>query len=74
MAHSSRSADPAQGVWRKSTYSANGACVEVAFVGGRIALRDSKDRRGPVLSFTVSEWAAFLSGVRDGQFDFPVLT
>jgi hypothetical protein len=56
-------------VWRKSTYSVQTDCVEVAFHGGHVALRDSKDRQGPVLVFTPSEWAAFLGGVRDGEFD-----
>jgi hypothetical protein len=55
--------------WRKSTYSNTSACVEVAFLGDQVAVRDSKDRNGPVLVFTAREWTAFLSGVRDGQFD-----
>ncbi|WP_426509075.1 DUF397 domain-containing protein [Dactylosporangium sp. McL0621] len=57
--------------WRKSTrsgpYSDN--CVEVAFVGGAVALRDSKDKTGPVLLFTPEEWLAFVGGTRDGEFD-----
>ena len=55
--------------WRKSTYSAANGCVEVAFLGERIAVRDSKDRLGPVLWFTAAEWDAFLGGARDGEFD-----
>lgn len=59
--------DPA---WRKSTFSDNHDCVEVADLpeGGRL-VRDSKDPASPVLAFTPSEWAAFLSGVRAGEFD-----
>ena len=57
--------------WRKSTrsgpYSDN--CVEVAFVGGAIALRDSKNRAGAVLLFTPEEWLAFVDGAKDGEFD-----
>lgn len=57
--------------WRKSTrsgpYSDN--CVEVAFVGGAVALRDSKDKTGPVLLFTPEEWLAFVGGTKDGEFD-----
>jgi hypothetical protein len=42
----------------------------VAVVGDRIAVRDSKQRGGgPVLEFTATEWAAFLAGVRGGEFD-----
>lgn len=57
--------------WFKSSFSANGeACVEVQFTpGGEVAVRDTKDRGGPLLMFTSTEWTAFLAGVRDGQFD-----
>lgn len=36
---------------------------------GIIAVRDSKDRGGPVLTFTPTEWDAFTAGVRGGEFD-----
>ena len=55
--------------WRKSSWSYNNGCVEVAFVEGHVAVRDSKDRTGPVLVFTAHEWQAFLHGVRAGEFD-----
>ncbi len=58
-------------VWRTSSKSSSqGQCVEVANLpdGGR-AVRDSKDRSGPVLTFTAKEWAAFVGGAKDGEFD-----
>lgn len=56
--------------WRKSTRSGdNGACVEVRRVGDTIQVRDTKDQTGPVLSFTLDEWAAFTGGTKDGEFD-----
>jgi Domain of unknown function (DUF397) len=57
--------------WRKSGRSiGNGQCVEAARMSdGRLALRDSKDKSGPVLLFSETEWRAFLGGVRDGDFD-----
>ncbi|WP_239377608.1 MULTISPECIES: DUF397 domain-containing protein [unclassified Frankia] len=56
--------------WRKSSYSATQTnCVEVARTSEIIAVRDSKDPTGPVLVFTPSEWAAFVAGVSDGEFD-----
>ena len=62
--------DQARVEWRKSTLSTTNGCVEVAVVGDRIAVRDSKQRGGgPVLEFTATEWAAFLAGVRGGEFD-----
>jgi hypothetical protein len=58
-------------VWRKASKSGqNGQCVEVAFLDGeRIAVRDSKDPGGPVLSFTAAEWDAFVDGAKGGEFD-----
>ncbi|WP_436761288.1 DUF397 domain-containing protein [Streptosporangium sp. V21-05] len=50
--------------------SNGGNCVEVAGLsGGRAAVRDSKDPSGPALVFTRGEWAAFVGGVRNGEFD-----
>jgi hypothetical protein len=47
----------------------NGNCVEVAFLGGEVAVRDSKDKDGPVLLFSRPEWKAFLDGAHEGRFD-----
>jgi hypothetical protein len=55
--------------WRKSSLSGTNACVEIAFVDGNVAVRDSKDRDGPVLVFTPLEWEAFVGGVRNGELD-----
>ena len=57
--------------WRKSSYSGVNGCVEVAVGRDRVAVRDSKDRGGPILLFTSDEWEAFLAGARDGEFDPP---
>lgn len=56
--------------WRRSSRCGNNACVEVAEVDGRILVRDSKNPDGPVLSFTVAEWRAFVDGVGVGEFRF----
>ncbi|MEJ3742302.1 DUF397 domain-containing protein [Actinomycetes bacterium KLBMP 9797] len=57
--------------WRKSSRSGPNCdnCVEVAFVGGAIAVRDSKNPTGPALLFTTDEWDAFVGGTKDGEFD-----
>jgi hypothetical protein len=58
------------GSYRKSSFSGGGGCVEVRRLpDGRIALRDTKDRRLPPHHFTPTEWDAFLAGVRAGEFD-----
>jgi len=55
--------------WRTSSYSgANGSCVEVAgLADGRWAVRDTKDRTRPALTFTPDAWSTFLDAVRDGS-------
>lgn len=55
--------------WHKSSLSGSGDCVEVRMESGTILVRDTKDREGPVLRFSSSEWGAFLGGVRKNEFD-----
>jgi hypothetical protein len=57
--------------WQTSTFSGqNGACVEVARnLPGLVAVRDSKDRGGPVLAIDPEEWRSFTNGMKAGQFD-----
>lgn len=66
-----RRVDLNNAVWRKSSRSGpwTDNCVEVAFVDGAIAVRDSKNPTGSVLVFTPSEWEAFVDGAKDGEFD-----
>ncbi|PWR05362.1 DUF397 domain-containing protein [Micromonospora acroterricola] len=58
--------------WRTSTRSQTSNCVEVAPLGTgptAVALRDSKDRSGPVLLFNRAGWLGFIGGAKKGQFD-----
>ncbi|HEY0700902.1 MAG TPA: DUF397 domain-containing protein [Micromonospora sp.] len=58
--------------WRTSSRSQTSNCVEVAPLGAGgapVALRDSKDRSGPVLLFERSRWLDFIAGTKDGEFD-----
>lgn len=57
--------------WIKARKSAGngGNCVELRRCDDVIEVRDSKDRRGPVLRFTSAELDAFLDGARHGEFD-----
>jgi hypothetical protein len=58
--------------WTRSTRSGHaGNCVETAQIGGRVAVRDSKDPAGPGLSFSYDAWRSFVAGVRAGVFDLP---
>jgi len=66
-----RSTGSAGPIWTKSSLSmGNGNCVEVAGLSGDlIRVRDSKKPGGAMLGFTPAEWDAFVSGVRNGEFD-----
>jgi hypothetical protein len=61
--------EPTGAAWHKSTASSSGECAEVAFADGSVLMRHSQYPSGPVLAFSYSEWAAFLAGVRNGEFD-----
>ncbi|WP_422774011.1 DUF397 domain-containing protein [Plantactinospora sp. WMMC1484] len=55
--------------WRKSTRSGTngGECVEVAEnLPAVVAVRDSKDPAGPVLTFELAAWRAFVNLARQG--------
>jgi hypothetical protein len=59
--------------WRKSSASTGTGndCVEVAFVNGTVLVRHSHNHSGAVLTFTHSEWRAFLAGTHNGEFEVP---
>jgi Domain of unknown function (DUF397) len=63
----------AAAAWFKSSYSGpdGNECIEIAHLPIRILVRDSKTPAGPVLAFGRTAFAAFLDGVRDGEFDQP---
>jgi Domain of unknown function (DUF397) len=56
--------------WRKSSYSGDtgGQCIEVSAADSVVAVRDSKDPDGPALAFTHEAHAAFIKGVKVGEF------
>ena len=57
--------------WKKSSRSGSNGCVEVAFIQDQVAVRDSKDRQGPVLLFSRGEWTSFLTAAAEGEFEYP---
>jgi Domain of unknown function (DUF397) len=58
--------------WRKSTFSGQWNCVEVAMLDtGEVGVRHSVHPSGPALVFTPAEWSAFVAGVVNGEFDLP---
>ena len=70
MSHKPEPTDLARAQWRKSVRSNGGDnCVEVAFLGDGVAVRDSKNPGDGILLFTRGEWEAFIGGAKDGEFD-----
>jgi hypothetical protein len=62
---------PNEVIYATSRHCPSGNCVEAAALpDGAVAVRDSKDRNKPPHIFTPEEWAAFIAGVKDGDFDF----
>jgi len=55
--------------WRTSSYTGSGGgnCVEVGACSadGRVLVRDTKDRRSPVLAFSPQAWREFAARVKD---------
>ena len=57
--------------WIKSSLSfSNGNCVEVARnLPGIVAVRDSKNPNGPVLTIESAGWQDFIADVKAGRHD-----
>jgi predicted secreted Zn-dependent protease len=57
-------------MWRKSSRSTDGECVETAVLSDqRVAVRDSKHPDDAVPIYTRAEWSAFIAGAKAGEFD-----
>lgn len=53
--------------WRRSSWSyGTGNCLEIASLGQRVVVRDSKNPQGALLRITPAQWNAFVAGVRSG--------
>lgn len=58
--------------WRKASYSGTngGGCVEVATdMPGIVAVRDSKNPGGPILTIESAGWQDFIADVKAGRHD-----
>ena len=56
--------------WRKSSYSSSngGNCVEVATASHMIAVRDSKNPAGTVLTVNLDSWRAFTQDTKSKNY------
>jgi len=61
--------DLSRAQWRKASRSSSngGACVEVASLRGIVAVRDSKNPAGPVLTVARVGWQDFIADVKLGR-------
>jgi hypothetical protein len=64
-----RTSPPRDTGWHTSTRSSATNCVEVRTLDGDVAVRDSKDRGGPILRFARTPWQDFLTAAKAGEFD-----
>ena len=56
--------------WRRSGRCSGGNCVEVAKDGDRVLIRDSREPGRRPLQISSADWAAFVGGIEDGDFQF----
>jgi hypothetical protein len=56
-------------VWRKSPYSDQVQCVEVAVGNGQLLVRDSKNPDGPRLTLQLETWRRFTALAKAGRLD-----
>lgn len=55
--------------WRTALNCDGGACVQVAVDDRAILIGNSRQPGGTVLEYTPDEWHAFVSGIKQGDFD-----
>jgi hypothetical protein len=57
-------------VWKKSSRCGEaGTCVEVAFSGDVVLIRDAARTEGPVLAVSHPAWRALIAGIKADEFD-----
>ena len=59
---------PGRALWRKSSTSADGDCLEFTCTPRYVWVRDSKNPTGPTLGLVRAAWAMFLIDVRRDEF------
>jgi len=60
-------ASPSAPIWRKSSFSEAGNCVEVAIQEELVLIRDSKNPNGGILSISASAWQEFIHAIRSNS-------
>ncbi|MFB4282078.1 DUF397 domain-containing protein [Nonomuraea sp. MTCD27] len=55
--------------WRAASHCSGGQCVQVAYIDGMIAVRDSKSPEKGYRLYAVDAWARFVEEVKAGKHD-----
>lgn len=58
-------------LWRKSSYSGSGDCLEWLIDTDEVRVRDSARGSSGELHLSYSQWQAFLMAVKAGEADLP---
>jgi hypothetical protein len=61
--------DTSGAAWKVARNCGQASCVQVASLPAAIAMRDSKDPTGPVLTYPRAAWLDFVSQAKLGVFD-----
>jgi hypothetical protein len=56
-------------VWRSARRCDTGQCLEIGTVGDFVMVRNSADPDRACVTLSRDEWHAFISGVKNGEFD-----
>jgi hypothetical protein len=59
--------DKTSPAWRRSSYCANGACIECRANALTVFVRDSKCENGPVLAFPTETWREFVAALKEDR-------
>ena len=59
--------------WIKASSCSATTCLEVASIATGVAVRDSKQTAGPILTFPTPAWLAHLQAAKNGEFDHLLL-
>jgi hypothetical protein len=60
--------------WRKSSFSQNGNCIELASDKKSIFVRDSKDHSGNILGFRPTDWSIFIARIKSAEHSSPLMS
>ena len=52
-----------------SSFCSGGGCLGVAVAGTSVTISDVRNDDGPTVTVSREEWAAFVAGVKNGEFD-----